>query len=245
MKYYYSKFDINKLTTGYLFPQCQDYTPGNSCDIIERLYWAERERNASKYPEADVIVDGLKLHGHAKFSDVLSCAMIDDPQLLVSEKFLEIITKYNLPKHNIHKVYVYGRKGEKREYNIFYRTEINEIVQFVDLENSVFKTTQGLPTLYKDPVLSEIFKCNSFSEFMKRRERPPKGLEASDFFHVDCIELYLRNLSESGYDMINLEDLTSESMYGYLYSEPLVNELLENNITGLKFFPASKFIVSD
>lgn len=245
MKYYYSEFDINKFTTGYLFPQCQDYTPGTNSEMLESLFWAERERNPLKYPKVDVIVDGLKLHGHAKFSDVISCAMINRPQLLVSERFLEIIKKYNLPKHNIHTVYVYGRKGEKRKYNLFYRTEINEIAQFIDLEKSVFKTIQGLPIPQEVPMISEVFKCNSIAEFINRSERPPKGLDARDSFHVECIELYLRNLSKSRYDMINLEDLTFESLYSYLYSEPLVNELLDNNITGLKFIPASKFIVSD
>ena len=255
MRYYCMQPDFRKEITGQRYPQKQEYY---NLDYSEKgdLFTAHLvhtynatfvnrsryyDKIYSKYPSRRDSLEGLKLHSWSKPSDVISCAMVDEPHLVVSKKFTELLKTCDVSKYHINKATIYWRKKLISDYYIFYLLKLKEFLPYVDLERSEFCTyknvTQHMDYTFEGDFV-ESFNCRSEKELLNVRNHKPKNFEKDVEYKTFCSKVYLRNTLPENRDILILSFIPYVKYYkafSYCYSERFVEKFLSSGLTGVEF----------
>lgn len=99
-KYFLCNNACSEKETGATFPQCCDFVKGLSEKKTEDFYRVDKYcYRGKKLPLRYRRLDGLKLSGRAKKTDVLSTFLVSLP--LVDEKVVNILKNFNLAEHRL------------------------------------------------------------------------------------------------------------------------------------------------
>lgn len=163
------------------------------------------------------IPDGINLRHQAKFTDMLDFSDASYPYLVVSDRFLSLLTSFRLPEYQVFPLNVFKKEKVVR-YNIFISKQY--FAEYVDFEHSEFFTFE-YDTKTRTPV-----QFKNSTEFW-------------DLYHKMNEHIYLKgaqvNLNTNAvvHDLFRLPRGLSQA--NYCVSEPLANAVIQAKLTGVKF----------
>jgi hypothetical protein len=164
--------------------------------------------NQTEFPSVDFNLEYVKLKKQALLTDFVYFGPSFYHRFLVSEKVQLILRKYKLPPYKFYESRLYANKKFTDEYKFFYCPSIG--YDIVDFKESVF--SKGNKKSGK-----EFVKVNSKDDFLEIKA--PLNRE----------RIILKSDFDPTLDFFNL--LISSDP---IISENLYNELLEQNVTGIK-----------
>lgn len=132
--YYIFEPACNTVETGSQFPQVQKMSPGYDYKASNSVYALSRA--VEKFPDFLPNLDYLIVHGKANLTDLLSTSPISGG-FLISERFKQLLEKFNLAPHKFYP----ARVSYKKEFHDYYWLHI--ICNFpdsVDYKKSTFFT---------------------------------------------------------------------------------------------------------
>jgi len=182
-------------------------------------------------------LDGIKLSGRAKITDVVFSAPIGGEikgNLLVSSKFFELFQRVNVLQFQQFKAFLY-KKSKKMEYILLHFWENQN--SLVDFDKSQFYIGSGLSFKYAD------VDINSFDEYigMKAKIEEEFGRK-SNRRNIGASKLIFKDEIKD-YDFFRIRHFANL----FVISEKFLNELLSNDISGFDYTPINelKFKVYD
>jgi len=167
------------------------------------------------------VPEGMEIRNQAKFADILIFASISFPYLILSDKFVQAISKLQLPNNFIYPLNV--TKGEKTlKYNIFISRI--DFAEYIDFQNSVFYSYQFSST--QGPINQKEISISNHNEYWK----VINNLTGDNNINASKIVLKTNNIE---LDMFRLPRGLSEA--SYLVSELFVEIALKSGLKGLDF----------
>jgi hypothetical protein len=140
MLYYKFAAAVDTPETGPEYPQIQKMAPGYDYDASNSVYALSKEY--LKLPEYAPNLDYFILASKAKPTDLLSAAVIYGG-FLVSEKFKNLLERFQLPTHKFYPAQV---KWRKEFLNYFWMHTICDLTDYVDYSSSKFFVYQNFKT---------------------------------------------------------------------------------------------------
>lgn len=150
MQYYKISPAAGTKETGQAFPQLDDINPEYDFYAPDSVY----KINAFKIPDFIPNLDYFILNPKAKLTDVLSQAAISAYGLMVSKKFKNLLSEFNIQEHRFYKAKI----KTKNDFITYYWMHLGEtnILNEIDYSKSSFYIKKGLKRIpltissYKD-----------------------------------------------------------------------------------------------
>jgi hypothetical protein len=166
----------------------------------------------------------FELQKTAKLTDVLSQASISASGLLVNEKVRDLLTQFDLMRHNYYEAkIILPKTGEELKYYWLHLCQ-PELTLQLDYDRSVFYETEWT---FRENVI----KINSYDHY--------KRLKAEDTeakFGVELDEIFVRPDFDMGLDIFTFLPFSSP----LIMSSRLKDALEANNVSGLEYAEAQE-----
>jgi hypothetical protein len=227
--YYIVKDSLDEKTVGTDFPQTHDFIKGYKMNAHHALdeFYDSKKKHYPDFPDFIPDLGGMKLSGRAKLTDWVSTSF---GGALITPRFHEILEKYNLCPHRFYPVTLYAR-NVPHEY--FYLHIISDYSDFVDYKKSTFVERNSYET-------RGTFFVDSKEDMLKKREEIENRNKGTTFsLWGDNIIMNSEFNRELDFFKISRIDA---NMYS---SKRLVDDIIKNNLTGLKFIVAEKLSLCD
>lgn len=164
MTYYIIKPAISNIDTGTAYPQVQKMSSDYNYEAKDSVH--ALSRTILPIPDFTPNLEYFVLHNQAKFSDLLSVAVIHGG-LLVSEKFKKILQQFNLINHQFYTATVANKKERNTYFWLHTKEPLYKYINyskssFVVLLNYAHQVGQINITSYEDYLTQkEILKANN------------------------------------------------------------------------------------
>lgn len=134
--YYLTDFSCAEAEIGF-YPQCVAFEKGLTDDDTEIFYTVASYYNRDKefYRPPIQNLNGLRLHGWAKKTDVLS--QVFSKMMLLDKKALNLIEKFNLGEYEVIPATVIRRKVALQYYYLYYLSGFRD---YVDISKCEFQS---------------------------------------------------------------------------------------------------------
>ena len=223
--YYIVKDSLDEKTVGTDYPQTHDFIKGYKMDAHHALdeFYAGKKKHYPDFPDFIPDLGGMKLSGRAKLTDWVSTSF---GGALLTPRFKEILEKYNLCPHRFYPVTLYAR-NVPHEY--FYLHIISDYSDFVDYEKSTFVE-------YDFNYKGNYVEINSKKELLEEKKKikeKNKGKNITIWGNEIIMSSKFIDMELDFFEICIID--------GSLYaSERLVDDIIKNNLTGLRFIPVEK-----
>lgn len=213
-------YSTKKEVIGSDFPQICDYKEDNN----QKSQFSIDDfcEFKGKYCDELPILDNYILSNRAKLTDLLSCGLCPGGDILISERFKDLLFGYNLGPCQIFPATVETKKKEKMKYFLIHFNYSLE--KYID-----FKNTKYNYSVFPELLTSPIVDFESYDAF-RMKNRKLGVLEAK--------ELFLKKEFDLSLDLFSISWIEQS----VLISEKLKNDLCFNKITGLEFLEKQIFI---
>lgn len=217
-KYYLCRESTDPKIIGWGYPQCA-YFEKDISEYKKKIIY--RVNNYFRKGEFEKIIkvkhlNGIKLSGDAKRTDILSCTMVYMP--LLNNAAREVFEKFNLGVHYFLPITITKRNREFEYYFLYFNLNF---VEYVDFSHSDFELKRFL----RDGIYGTINNLNSFSEYLQLK----KELIEQDIF-IDPKTIILNDDFPEDIDMFGIRDI---ALYDFYLSEALCEKIRESGIKGL------------
>lgn len=223
--YYILKPAVDRPDTGPVFPQVQKMSPGYDYKSPNSVHALSR---ADGFPDFEPALDYFIVHSRARLSDLLSVSVIHGG-FLISKKFKEVVTAFNLVSHKFYPAKV-SHKKQLHEY--YWMHVISDFTDIVDYRRSSF-------FIYSNYAhnLGQIDITSKEELIQKRKE--VKAANPGKTVTIWADRIILTNSFDRSLDLFEIGMFNSDT---YISPE-LKDAIVSNNISGCDISEASNLIV--
>lgn len=214
MKYYFFTNSVNVL--------CSRISP-NSIYRVNEPYSYRFLRNFTKAID-NFRLPAYMLEHRAKWTDLISVINLGYSNLVISEKFVEILERFEIPNYEQHPVKIIKNKKES-SYQFFHFLEAQD--HLIDFRQSKFFKKQ------RHEITTEGIKFQDLNDYLKQAEILQKEHGRSSSYKAQ--KIYFKSLEN--YDL-----LLFKSLYGVtIISQRLAEAILATGITGVDIMPIEEY----
>lgn len=214
MKYYTFGATFEKSVIGH-YPQYKN------CDfpiLYDHSLQAQLIKLDNNYADYPIEPFNFIIHNRAKFTDIVDLGALSSAGgIIISEKFKECLAGFLLPeKHRFNEINVQNQKGIVKYYWLRFHVDL---FPFIDVEQTEFKFINE-----NDKTIKE-FNVASREELTSYRNQQKFGITLRD----------KRIVFKRDFPNYAVFDDNIGRLSRVMITEPLLNHLLENKITGLSY----------
>lgn len=236
--YYLTDFSCAEAEIGF-YPQCVAFEKGLTDDDTEIFYTVASYYNRDKefYRPPIQNLNGLRLHGWAKKTDVLS--QVFSKMMLLDKKALNLIEKFNLGEYEVIPATVIRRKVALQYYYLYYLSGFSD---YVDISKCEFQSEDSFADCEVKELCTNNFEKTkvdkvffSFEEYFKWQRE-----DKNRFFKtITPTKIVLNGKCPRDRDIFRIPPF---SISFWFFSERLKKAFEENKITGLTFIQPVKVV---
>lgn len=218
-KYILCQNSTNPKIIGWGYPQCAYFEKDISeykKKIIYRVDNYFRKGNIEKIQKIKHL-NGIRLSGDSKRTDILSCTMVSMP--LLNNPARIVFENFNLGVHYFLPATITKRNKNFEYYFLYFN---HKFVDYVDFPNSEFKLKKFL----SEECCGIINNLHSLSEYYIRRDN--EFMERSILIYPK--KIILKEEFPEDIDMFGIQDIAT---YDFYLSEALCEKIRESGITGI------------
>ena len=216
MKYFILTYTTDTKEKGSVYPQVKVLERG-SHDLVLNQY------NDKELPK-EVRFPTFKLEYKAKLTDVLSSSVLGrSTNILASPSVVEVLSTFNLPKHQVFDTSVLNKKGERIPYIVIHQY-FHSDVDYIDYQRSQYFRITGYDfTVDPYTIKGEEVDVDSWEEII--------NITQSKKGSICGRSIYLKE-SDISYDAFLLRNPNA-----WVINEEVADKLNEKKITGIAMVP--------
>lgn len=217
-RYYLCDYSVEVDEIGW-FPQCHQFVDGISESQRQKFYRVDKAASQTKTKLAKDIrhLNGLKIFGWAKRTDILSCIVPAIPCL--DEKTMNVFKNFDLGNH-----YFIPTKFDRRGkiFNYWFLYVANPVLQFLNYPECKF-LERGL---LSGPAPFPVEPIGSYAEFLEYLKHLRQCSRV-----IEPLKIVMNSDFPDSLDMFTIYDLFLSQFF---LSERLCDALKANRISGLE-----------